>query len=177
MVPGPVDFPDRLPARGADLIAVPFGDDVAHQAIRPGFPDLAQAFLPASRLFRPARTFAQPQFRRPCRTPSPPRVAASNTTPAGRWFSGHVITRWPRYFHQALPNRHTATPANPTTTRSKRGIGIQYSEITLASTVAVCRRYLPRSPYLQGSKPNPPNCPARTRPPVSACRCGLFRTA
>src|ERR1017187_8287225 len=62
MTPGPVDFSDWLPARGAGLVAVPFGDDVAHQAIRPGLPDLAQAFLPASRLFRPARTLAQPQF-------------------------------------------------------------------------------------------------------------------
>src|ERR1019366_2771111 len=50
-------------ASGAAPVAVPFGDDVAHQAVRPGFPHFAQAFLPASRLFRPARTLAEPQFR------------------------------------------------------------------------------------------------------------------
>src|ERR1019366_1585015 len=63
MAPGPVDFPDWLPARGAVLVAVPFGEDVAHQAIRPGLAHFAQALLPASRLLRPARTLAEPQFR------------------------------------------------------------------------------------------------------------------
>src|ERR1035438_7376099 len=62
MAPGPVDFPDRLPARGAVLVAVPFGDDIAHQAIRPGLAHFAQALLPASRLLRPAGTLAEPQL-------------------------------------------------------------------------------------------------------------------
>src|ERR1035438_2457072 len=62
MAPGPVDFPDRLPACAAVLVAVPFGDDVAHQAIRPGLPYFAQALLPASRLLRPAGTLAEPQL-------------------------------------------------------------------------------------------------------------------
>src|SRR5450755_3824865 len=63
MAPGPVDLPNWLPARGAVLVAVPLGDDVAHQAIRPGLAHFAQALLPASRLLRPACTLAQPQFR------------------------------------------------------------------------------------------------------------------
>src|ERR1022692_1266370 len=30
----------------------------------------------------------------------------STVTPAGRWFSGHVITRSPRYFHQTATRRN-----------------------------------------------------------------------
>src|ERR1017187_3903915 len=58
--------------------------------------------------------------------------AASTTTPAGRLVSGHVMTRWPRYFNHTLPN-HTAAPAKRTAARSKTDIGIRDSEIILAN--------------------------------------------
>ena len=102
--------------------------------------------------------------------------AASNTTPAGRWFSGHVITRWPRYFHQALPNRHTATPANPTTTRSIKRYRHTILRNYTCKTVAVRRRFLPISSYPQGFKPDLTALRiARAR--QATPRCGLFRTA
>src|SRR5664280_1723833 len=58
--------------------------------------------------------------------------AASTTTPAGRLVSGHVITRWPRYFNQVLPS-HTAAPARRTAATAKTDISIRNSEIILAN--------------------------------------------
>src|ERR1039458_5211771 len=59
--------------------------------------------------------------------------AASTTTPAGRLVSGQVTMRCPRYFHQAPPNRHTASPAKRITARANNDIGIRNSRNVLAS--------------------------------------------
>src|ERR1019366_9268172 len=57
---------------------------------------------------------------------------ASTTTPAGRWVSGHVTIRCPRYFHQAPPSRHTPSPAKRITARANNDIGIRNSKDVLA---------------------------------------------
>jgi hypothetical protein len=84
------------------------------------------------------------------------------------------MTRWPRYFNQALPNRHTATPANRITARFKKGIGIKKSEITPAmqSPLPPVRQNRVISLNL-----NPIPRPSRLRPPTTDVPPVAFSTA
>jgi len=109
---GPVDSPNGWPHH-AQLCPRTTSSGCCEQAtLRRGF-DLAEAFLPAAGALRPAGARCQ----RSSGT-FPRAVAAacraSTTTPAGLWFSGQAITRWPRYFHQASATRRPATAPAPT---------------------------------------------------------------
>src|ERR1039458_1333061 len=98
---------------------------------------------------------------------------ASTVTPAGRLVSGHVTIRCPRYFHQAPPSRHTASPAKRITARANNEIGIRNSNTTLALQAPLSADP-PEFAYLFGSKPNLQVLKlAPTRPTVDfSTRCG-----
>ena len=107
MVPGQSISPIGCPHAAQSLIAVPFGDDLAHQGnpLRiPGSRSGIPARIPPFPASANTRSAAIPE---PCRTPSPPRVRHPTPHPPDDGFRGSVITRWPRYSARRFP---TATP-------------------------------------------------------------------